>query len=254
VIAAGISATVFLVACAGLWFGLRLASWVPPEQLASEARSSAHIGIGMVATLAALVLGLMITSAKSSFDERRSEIVRVATSIVLLDHALAGYGEGALAGRRELRAMLDRTITRISSTGNLTAEEFGTPLSNLRRVTHLQSTILAMTPANDAQRWFQSRAIMLTSELAHERVLTVELGDHSMPTPVLVVVTLWVVLIFVGLGVFAVSNRAVIVALTFCALAFAGSIFLILELDTPYSGLIGISGAPLQEAAAEVGR
>ncbi len=249
-----ISVSVFLLSCVGLWLGLRLASLLPVEHLTTGARTSAQIGISMLATLAALVLGLMTSSAKSSFDERRHEIVRVATSIVLLDQALAAYGDGAQAGRQEVRAMLEMTIRRVAPTGNVTAQEFRTPLSNINLITHLQSTILAMTPANDAQRWFQSRALVLASELGQERVLTVEQGDHSMPTPVLIVVTAWIVLLFIGLGVFAVTNRAVIVALGFCALAFAGSIFLILELDTPYSGIIGISSQPLLDAASEVGR
>lgn len=248
-----ISVSVFLLSCVGLWLGLRLASLLPVEHLTTGARTSAQIGISMLATLAALVLGLMTSSAKSSFDERRHEIVRVATSIVLLDQALAAYGDGAQAGRQEVRAMLEMTIRRVAPTGNVTAQEFRTPLSNINLITHLQSTILAMTPANDAQRWFQSRALVLASEL-QQRVLTVEQGDHSMPTPVLIVVTAWIVLLFIGLGVFAVTNRAVIVALGFCALAFAGSIFLILELDTPYSGIIGISSQPLLDAASEVGR
>jgi uncharacterized membrane protein len=208
----------------------------------------------MLATLIALVLGLMTNSAKSSFDARRHEIVQLATSIVLLDQALAAYGDGARPGRQELQAMLEMTIRRVAPTGNVTAQEFRTPLSNIKLITHLQSTILAMTPANDTQRWFQSRAMAVASDLGQERVLTVEQGDHSMPTAVLIVVTAWIVLLFIGLGVFAVTNRVVIVALGFCAVAFAGSIFLILELDTPYSGIIGISSQPLLDAASEVGQ
>jgi hypothetical protein len=246
--------TVFLLTTAGLWFGLRVAAWLPREHLSVDARNSAHIGIGMLATLAALVLGLMITSAKQSFDERNAEIVQVATSMVLLDRALAGYGEGARAARVELRGILERIARGVDRNGDLSAEGFRTPFSSLSTLTGLQATILAMTPANDTQKWFQARALQLTTDVGHERVLTAERGDRSIPTTLLVVVTVWVVLIYFGLGVFAVSNRTVIAVLVFCALAFACSIFLILELDTPYSGVIGISSAPLQSARAELGK
>jgi hypothetical protein len=245
---------VFLLACAGLFCGRGLARRLPLEHLSAEARNSAHIGIGMIATLAALVMGLMISSSKASFDERQAEIVRLATTIVLLDHALAAYGSEARGARDEVRALVDLSLKRIAPSGEFGIEEFRAPLSNLDRITHLQSTIMALAPGSDAQRWFQSRAMTLTTEIAHDRTQSVERGERTIPNLVLVVVVSWMVLIFVGLGVFSVTNRSVFAGLVVCAFAFATSIFLVLQLDMPYSGLIRISGDPLRAAAAEVGR
>jgi hypothetical protein len=224
------------------------------EHLSAESRNSAQIGIGMMATLAALVMGLMISSSKASFDERQAEVLRVATTLVLLDHALAAYGGESTGARGEVRALVDMTLKRIAPSGEFSIEEFQAPLSNLGLINHLQATIMALTPASEAQRWFQSRAMTLTVDLAHERTLTVERGKRTIPNLVLVVVVLWVALIFVGLGVFSVTNRTVVGALIVCAFAFATSFFLVLELDMPYSGLISISGDPLRAVAAEVGR
>ena len=252
--AAILSPAIFLLAFAGLWCGRGLAQRLPLEHLSPEARNSAQIGIGMIATLAALVMGLMISSSKASFDERQTEVVRVATTIVLLDHALAAYGRDADDARREVQALVDMTLKRITPSGQFGIEEFQAPLSNLGLVTHLQSTIMALVPANDAQRWFQSRAMALTTQFAYERTQGVERAKRTIPTLVLVVVVSWVVLIFFGLGIFSVTNRTVFAGLVVCALAFASSIFLVLELDMPYSGLIAISGEPLRAVAAEVGR
>jgi hypothetical protein len=249
-----ISSAVFLLACAGLWCGRSLAQRLPLEHLSAEARNSAQIGIGMIATLAALVMGLMVSSSKASFDECQAEVVRVATTMVLLDHALATYGGETGGARSEVSAIVEMTLKRIAPSGEFGIDEFQAPLSNLGLVNHLQATIMALTPASDAQRWFQSRAMTLTVDLAHERTLTVERGKRTIPNFVLVVVISWVALIFVGLGVFSVTNRTVFTALIVCAFAFASSIFLVLELDMPYSGLIAISGDPLRAVAAEVGR
>ena len=249
-----VSSAVFLLACAGLWCGRGIAQRLPLEHLSADARSSAHIGIGMIATLAALVMGLMVSSSKASFDERQAEIVRVATTIVLLDHALAAYGAEARGARNEVQAIVDMTLKRIAPSGGFGIEEFRAPLSNLDLVNRLQSTILALAPANDAQSWYRSRALTLTTEFAHERTQSVERSKRTIPTLVLVVVVSWMVLIFVGLGVFSVTNRTVFAGLVVCAFAFASSIFLVLELDMPYSGLITISGDPLRAVAAEVGR
>jgi hypothetical protein len=249
-----IAVAVFLLSAGGLEFGRWLARHLPPEHFVSEARTSAQIGIGMLATLAALVLGLMITSAKSSFDDRHTEIVSVATSIVLLDRALAGYGEESQQSRQRL-SHIHRVISeRVSTRGYITRQAFETSVENLLGLTQLQESILAMVPKDERQRWFQSRALTLSTELAHERVLSVERGDRSIPTTLLVVVTVWVALIFVGVGMFAVINRTVTASLLVCALAFAGAIFIILELDTPYSGLIGVSSQPLVDAGAVLGR
>jgi len=254
-----ISVVVFLLACAGLQVGVWLESRLPREHLGSEARNSAQIGIGMMATLSALVLGLMITSAKSSFDQVANEIVDISTSIVLIDRNLVGYGDAARPARLELREFASRLASHVSSNGDMHGvstfrESLKAPLKNLSLITQLQSTILALTPTSDAQRWFQARALTLSSELSHERVLTSEQGDHSLPAVMIVVMTSWVVLIFIGLGVFAVGNRSVRVALALPALAFAGSIFLILELDTPYSGVLCVSGLPLKSAVAALSK
>lgn len=253
------SIVVFLLACAGLQFGAWLESKLPRDHLESEARNSAHIAINMMATLAAVVLGLMITSAKSSFDEVANQISDVSTTIVLIDRNLSGYGDAAEPARLELREFAARLASHVSSNGNMHGvstfrESLKTPSKNLSVVTQLQTTILALTPGNDSQRWFQARALELSSELSHERVLTSVQGEHSIPTGMIVVMTSWVVLIFIGLGVFSVGNRSVRVALALPALVFAGSIFLILELDTPYSGVICVSGLPLKTAMVELGK
>jgi hypothetical protein len=253
------SIVVFLLACAGLQLGAWLESRLPREHVESEARSSAHIGINMMATLAAVVLGLMITSAKSSFDEVANQIVDVSTSIILMDRNLSGYGDAAKPARLELREFASRLASHVASNGDMNGvstfrESVKAPSKNLSLIGQLQSTILALTPANDSQRWFQARALELSSELSHERVLTSVQGEHSLPTAMIVVMTSWVVLIFIGLGVFSVGNRSVRVALSLPALVFAGSIFLILELDTPYSGVICVSGLPLKNAAAQIGQ
>jgi hypothetical protein len=248
-----IAIAIFLGACLALYAGQRLAARLPQSHLVGEMRSAAQVGIGMLATLAALVLGLMITSAKGSFDDRDHEIVEVATASVLLDRALAGYGDGARSARAELKAMASEIASRINAGGNVTEAEFRVPLRTVASLTHLQETILALTPATDAQRWFQQRALTLSSEIGRLRVLTVERGDHTVPNTLLVVIAAWVILIFFGLGVFVAANRTITGTLVVCAFAFATAVLLVLELDTPYSGIIGISGRPLANALAELG-
>jgi predicted nucleotidyltransferase len=109
-------------------------------------------------------------------------------------------------------------------------------------------------PQNDAQRLRQAQALQLSTELAQKRWLLVEQSGSSIPMPFVVLLTFWVTVIFVSFGLFAPSNATVIVTLLICALSVSGAIFLILELDQPFEGLIQISNAPLHNALAHLGQ
>ncbi|MBO9650042.1 MAG: hypothetical protein J7605_16165 [Variovorax sp.] len=246
-----IAAVVLLLTLAALGLGIRLAAFLPSHHLINDARDSAKVGIGMLATLLALVLGLMITSAKRSFDEREAELVQTATSIVLLDRTLLALGQEAQPARSRLRQVLD-DITRLASREGRHDVDDKDWFRNLRAVSELQQTILSLSPHTDAQKWHQARAMQLSTTIAHDRVLVAEHGTSTVPTALLVVVTGWVTVIYFGFGVFLVGNRSVYFALCICAVAFACSIFIILELDTPFSGVVGVSDRSLIRAQTEL--
>ena len=72
--------------------------------------------------------------------------------------------------------------------------------------------------------------------------------------PFLVVLVFWLTILFISFGLFAPPNATVIATLFVCALSVSGAIFLILELDQPFEGLIRISSAPLRNALAHLGQ
>jgi len=245
------AAVVLLLTLTALWSGIRLSAALPSHHLINDARDSAKVGIGMLATLLALVLGLMITSAKRSFDEREAELVQTATSIVLLDRALLALGDEAQGARSQLRNVLDN-IARLASRQQRHDVDNNDWFQNLRAVSDLQKTILSISPRSDAEKWHQARAMQLSTAIAQDRVLMAERDTSTVPTALLVIVIGWVTVIYFGLGVFLVGNRSVYLALGICALAFACSIFIILELDTPFSGVVGVSDRSLIRAQAEL--
>ena len=239
-----ILAATLLARRAGNWLAPRL----PVGHLSPEARHAAHVGIGMLATLLALVLGLMITSAKHSFDERQAELLRFASTVVLLDRALVGYGEGSQECRAQLKDLFASVRARIAERRHDAAHP-GMLMVNLQALTRLQHGMLQLPAATELQRWYQARAMQLSGEIAQDRVLIVERNDSSIPTVLIAIVVAWVILIYLGLGIFGVDNRTVNTTLDICALAFACAIAIVIELDSPYSGLVGISTEPLARAA-----
>ncbi len=111
-----------------------------------------------------------------------------------------------------------------------------------------------LSPQNDAQRSLQAQALTIGTSLAQTRWLLAGQSARSIPMPFLVVLVCWLAFIFVSFGLYARPNTTVIVALVLCALSFSSAIFLILELDRPFDGLVQISSAPMREALARLGQ
>ena len=206
----------------------------------------------MVATLAALVLGLLTASAKSALDDKESELKSVAANVVLLDRTLAQYGTETKEPRALLKNTLAQRINQIwpeeKAAVRLQAIEQGGGGEEL------QQKLLALSPQNDAQRWLQSTALSISRDIASARWSAIEQIATGIQWPFLVVVVFWLAVVFASFGLFAPRNASVRVALFVAAMSVAGAIYLILEMDQPYGGLIKLSSAPLRTAMDQLGR
>ena len=125
---------------------------------------------------------------------------------------------------------------------------------NASPVEALYDKVEALSPQNEAQRAMQSQAQSLAADVSRTRLLLFENLGSSIPFPFLVVLVFWLCIIFASFGLFAPRNATVIAVLCVCALSVAGAIFLILELDRSFEGLLQVSGAPLRGASAQLGR
>jgi len=118
----------------------------------------------------------------------------------------------------------------------------------------LFDNIQQLSPHSEAQRSLQSQALTMALDLGRTRVLLFEQLDSSIPVPFLVVLVFWLGIIFASFGLFAPRNGTVIAAFFVCALSVSGAIFLILELDRSFEGLLQVSGTPLSAALAQLGQ
>jgi hypothetical protein len=236
----------------GGMFGLYLRTLLPEHHLREDSTGVVKLGAGLIGTLAALVLGLLIASAKNNFDRVSDEIAQTAAKIVLLDRTLAGYGPEAKEARDLLRSAFASTVELISGEGSA-LEKLDSP-QRLARYEGIQRKLRELAPRNDAQRSLQSRALELSNDLAQMRWLLIEQGEGSIPTPFLVVLVLWLAIIFAGFGLLSAKNSTVVTVFFLCALSVSGSIFLIEELNSPLEGLMKISSAPLQKALSHLGQ
>ncbi|MGD0232672.1 MAG: hypothetical protein ABSC19_20350 [Syntrophorhabdales bacterium] len=247
--AIAISSIAFICMFGAALLGLFLRAVLPEHHLSADSKDVVKLGIGMIATLAALVVGLLISSAKGSFDTINSELRQAGAKITLLDRVMAKYGPETT----EARALLRRTV--VTGIKRVWPEDKTVSPAEPAGIEDVQDRLRELSPRNDAQRSLQSRAVQIASDLSEARWLLLEQQrDSSLPMPFLVILIFWLTVIFASFGLFSSPNATVIVILLVCALSAAGSIFLILELDRPAQGLIKVSDAPLRNALLHLGQ
>jgi len=242
-----ISLVVFVIIFGGAVLGVVLRPLLSDHHLHPDSRDVVKMATGLIGTLAALVLGLLIASAKTSFDLKTNQVRQMTATIILLDDLLAQYGPEAAHLRQLLRQSIEPLANRIWREEGSSA---GKPVhfESSAQALAFESELEHLSPANDAQRSLQSRAIAAFTEGAQTRLQLFAQAGGSIPAPFLVILVFWLSAIFVSFTVFARTNLVVMTSLLVCALSFAGAIFLVLELDNPFTGLMGISSSTLRSA------
>jgi hypothetical protein len=248
-----VASTAFLLVFASALLGLYIRGRLPDHHLSEESSSAIKLAVGLVATIAALVLGLLISSAKASFDTVNNDFVHNAADIVRLDLALAEYGPQTALLRAELKESYSAWIELLSSpqearTVRLDNAEI---IGNMERFQH---QVAQLTPHTDVQRQLQARALNITDDVFNTRSRALLQRGVGIPAALLVVLVLWLAIIFGTFGILAPRNATIIVAFFLCAISSAGAIFLILEMDTPLAGIVRVSIGPMQEAVLRLGR
>jgi hypothetical protein len=235
---------IFCSALIGLWAAPRL----PEPHLNSETRTAVSVSMAVVGTLAALVLGLMISSASTSFRARTDAVESLAVDIIKLNRALQRYGPEAASARDTLQAYAQSKIHELSDR----IEGAGLGLGALHILETINDQVLALRPNNDRERHIQGNALQLIDAISNARWLLVEKNSLAVPPQFMALLIFWLSLLFASFGLFAPRNTTVIITLLLCAVAISGGILMILELGNPTRGLIQPSVAPLNMAIGEI--
>jgi hypothetical protein len=246
-----LSLTAFAFIFGGALLGMLLRTVLPEPHLNADSRDVVRLGTGLLATLAALVIGLLIASAQSSFQTKSNQIKQITANVILLDNLLARSGPQAQPLRPLLRGAVNVLVARIWHEQNVNTGKT-TPFEASAQADSFFDKLLELTPQNDGQREMQTRARQIWIDLAQTRVLFAQ-TDSAIPMPFLAVLVLWLAIIFASFGLFSNPNTIVVAALFVIAISAASAIFLILELSHPFSGLMTISSAPLSNALAPLG-
>jgi hypothetical protein len=177
-----LSCIAFVCISGGALLGMFLRNTLSGHHLSADAKDVVRLGTGLIGTIAALVLGLLIASAKSSYDTRGTQIRQMTANIILLDNLLAQYGPETGATRNLLRggtAILVDRMWRENSSDAAKAAPFEASAASEAFYAKLQE----LSPQNDSQRSLQARAIQISTDIAQTRLLLFAQTDNSIPMP-----------------------------------------------------------------------
>jgi Protein of unknown function (DUF4239) len=245
--------TAIVLACvlAGSLFGMWLGVHLPEPHRSAQSHDAVKLATGMLSILAALVLGLLIASVKNSFDTTDTQIRQFAATLILLNQTLANYGTDTAQPRAMLRNYVARALADNwpeNKTAPIQMEdvEAGKLLNNVR------AAVLQLPGGNPFHDTLRADAVSLVEDALKTRWLLIERAESSIQPLFLEILIAWITLIFVGFGYTAPRNATVVTSFFLGATALAACIFLIVEMDTPFEGLITVSSMPMRNALAHM--
>ena len=245
-----ISSVAFACVLGGAVLGMLLRAALPQYHLSADSKDAVRLPMGLVATVTALVLGLLVASAKGSYDAQDSALMEMSAKVVLLDRVLAHYGPETKEARDLLRTFVARACDRMWTKGDTSHSMLEPSFAGEVIIDKIQE----LSPKDDAQRSLRAQALSIAMGIGQTRWLMFTQGTTSISMPLLIVLVFWLTALFISFGLFAPRNGTVVASLFISALSVSGAILLILELYSPYGGLIQISSDPLRAALAQLGQ
>src|SRR5262245_13569890 len=256
----GIDFAVVTFACtfAAALLGTFIRAALPPAHVSKESQDVIRLGMGLVATMTALLLGLVTAAAKGSFDSQDLAIKNSAAGILALDRLLARYGPETQPTRDLLRRTVAARIETMWPSGTnpytrSALEDSASVTKTGQAGEEIENEILQLVPQTESQRWFRSEALKVTSEVLRARWRLLSAGG-AVPRQFLIVVIFWLSMTFASFGLAAPRNATVVTVFAISTLSVAAAVFLIFELDGPFEGIIRISSTPMRFALAHLGR
>jgi len=237
----------FVLAClvAAVVGGRILAAALPAHLWSTGTQDTVKLALGLVATMAAVLLGLLVSSSKESYDHQKQQIIEMGAKVAVIDRLLGIYGEDSAPVRTELRTMVQAAVERAwpapGQSSSLAAPDPNAGASVFQLLGQLE-------PKTELQMELKSHLVSLALDIAERRALLVAQSADGVPAQLLGVVVTWLVVILFGFSFLAPRSHIALMALIVAAAAVCGAIFLLLELHHPFDGLVRISSDPITQA------
>jgi hypothetical protein len=225
-----------------IFVGTRLRRLLPEDHFSSDTKDSVKLAMGLVATMTALLLGMLVSSAKSAYDTTRGEVLQMAAKVGLLDRILNAYGREAAEARACFRAAVAGAVERMWPEDGLRSPQLA---PDAQSGDEFYGALQRLSPKDDTQRGLKEQAVTLAEELRELRYLLLAQSVPSISQPLLIAVVSWLVVIFLSFSLIAPPNATANAASLISALSVSGAILLLMELDRPFVGLVKIPNEAL---------
>ena len=230
-----ISAIIFIVTVLAIFVGFYLRTRLDESYFSEDSKKSFNLGVGLVATMTALILGLITAESQSSFRTYGGILDKNASQILTVDRLLASYGEDAREIRLQLKGVVGEYLKQnheneASLADSYFSSELEQAVDNIRR----------LVPKTEYQNYLHAELLKASENLLATRLMVIAGIGKSVPKAFIAILFFWLTFIFFCFGLEANSNKLVIGILVFSALSVSSAIFLILELDTSHGGILVI--------------
>ena len=247
--ALGVGLLAFTLIFSGALAGMAIRPVLPAEHLVPEAKDTVRLAIGLVVTMTGLVLGMLVSSAKTFYDGEKNQVALVGSQIVLVSDLLVAYGPETDPVRIEAAQFVEEGIERVWPKERSRVYQLrpGSASSDF------YGQVQQLTPKNDMQRAVKAELLTAAIRLRETYwLLYLQSEQTSVPKPLLAVVVSWLVAIFISFGLFAPRNATVVVTLIICAMAASAAIFIISSMYSPFSGVLKISPVSARAALTQL--
>ena len=240
-ICSAVCALVFGGALLGVFLGSRL----PEHHLSADNKEVVRLAMALVGTLTGMALGLLIGSAKTYYDTQGNELTQVSANVALLGRLLQHYGPEAQRAHESLQLAVERVLSENWPKERTENSKLSTKAGHIQEV---YDQLRALAPKDEEHRMMQSEALNLLRNLAQLRWLIIAQTGATVLRPLLFVMIVWMTSIFFSWGLFSRANLMSVSTFFIAAVCVSAAIFLILELYTPFQGMLRLSSAPLRLA------
>jgi hypothetical protein len=244
-----VSSLVFALVFAGALVGMAIRRAVPETHFTPEAKDTVRLAIGLVVTMTGLVLGMLVSSAKTFYDGEKNQVAEMSSQIILMNDLLAAYGPETKQARIEALGFVEDAADRIWPKEKSALFQ----LRPANRSEDFYREVQSLVPKNDTQASVKAQLLSLNMSLKKGYwLMYLQTVQTPIPTPLLGVVTSWLVAIFISFGIFAPRNLTVMATLIVCAMAVSAAIFIILSMYAPFTGILRISPAAVRDAVHQM--
>jgi hypothetical protein len=257
---AALALLVFALLCASAGAGFFLRPRLPEHHRVRETTELMQVTIGLLATFAALVLGLLTASVKQAYDNSAQDRQAYALRLGLLDQCLRDYGPETAAARGQIHSY---TAAVIASTWPDEPPPTGVQYPDTRDMPRVGATpvlaalmdrigveIARLKPADSLQERLVAICLDQYHDVTNARLRVIEDSRSVLFEPFYQVLVFWLMVIFGCFGLVAPRNSLCAITIVLCSLSMSSVIFVILDLSTPYEGFFSIPSTSMRNALA----